>query len=311
MNDSIYNKEALDALEEHSEAEEMARIASPKVKLVLAAMVAMMLVVLYWCFFGTINYKVKAQGIVFPFGEALPLSAAYDGSVARIMIKPNSSLSRNTVVMVLQADSVKTAEAGVLTSVLLSDTAATDSLARAQVPQVSKLDTVQVPCDGVIIQTLPVGMEFKAGEPVAWVLPQSKEMAGREMLCYVPYSELRKLRVGQQVQVTPANMEREDWGYAYGTLADIEQYPMTQQEIVDRLKLDALAAFITDGQAMCEVRVTLDMSDGSLVWSRDKSRGVKVPNGTLCNIQVISQRKPVWKVLVGAVDNAVQSVAGN
>ena len=67
----IFNKEALEALDDHSEAQEMARVASPKVKVVLGAMVAMMVVVIYWCIFGTINYKVNAQGV------ALLLSSAH------------------------------------------------------------------------------------------------------------------------------------------------------------------------------------------------------------------------------------------
>ena len=80
---------------------------------------------------------------------------------------------------------------------------------------------------------------------------------------------------------------------------------------MSRLKLDPLAAFIPDGQAMYEVRVVLDEQDGELVWSRDKSRDVKVGNGALCNIQVITQKKPVWRVLVGAIDNALETVTGN
>ena len=38
----LFNQEALEALDDHSEAEEMARVASPSLKLVLGAMVAMM-----------------------------------------------------------------------------------------------------------------------------------------------------------------------------------------------------------------------------------------------------------------------------
>ena len=128
---------------------------------------------------------------------------------------------------------------------------------------------VRVPRDGVLIQTLPLGAQFKAGEPVAWLLPQTQQMAGREMLCYVTYNDLRKLKIGQQVQATPANLERENWGYAYGQVVGIEQYPTTRQEIVSRVKLDPLAAFIKDGQAMYEVRVTFDEQNGNLVWSRE------------------------------------------
>jgi hypothetical protein len=173
------------------------------------------------------------------------------------------------------------------------------------------ITTVKAPRAGVLIQTLPLSTEFKAGQPVAWMLPQEQKMAGREMLCYVTYNDLRKLKLDQQVQVTPANMERENWGYAYGRLVGIEQYPTTRQEIVSRLKLDPLAAFIPDGQPMYELRVVLDEHDGSLAWSREKSREVAVGNGSLCNIQIITERKPVWRVLTGAVDNAIESISGN
>ena len=275
----IFNKEALEALDDHSEAEEMARVASPKVRIVIAAMVAMMVVVLYWCIFGTINYKVTAQGVVFPFAEAAPISVPYDGAVSRILVGHGTTVANGAAVIEIRN--------------ALSTT------------------TVTAPRDGVVIQTLPLGAQFKAGEPVAWLMPQTQQMAGREMLCYVTYNDLRKLKIGQQVQATPANMERENWGYAYGRVVGIEQYPTTRQEIVSRVKLDPLAAFIQDGQAMYEVRVTLDEQDGGLVWSREKSRDVKVGNGALCNIQIITQKKPVWRVLVGTVENTIQSIAGN
>ena len=92
----IFNQEALEALDDHSEAEEMARVASPKVRIVIAAMVAMMVVVVYWCIFGTVNYKVNAQGVVFPFGEATPVTVPYDGTVSRMMITPGTAVTYGT-----------------------------------------------------------------------------------------------------------------------------------------------------------------------------------------------------------------------
>lgn len=277
---NLFNKDALEALDDHSEAQEMARVASPKLKVVLAAMVALMVVVIYWCIFGTINYKVTAQGVVFPFGEAAPVSVPYDGVVARTLQSHGAAVASGNGIMEIRN--------------ALSTT------------------MVAAPRDGVVISTLPIGSVFKAGDPVAWLLPQTQQMAGREMLCYVTYNDLEKLKLKQQVQATPANMEREKWGYAYGRVVGIEQYPTTRQEIIRRVKLDPLAAFIPDGQAMYEVRVVLDEQEGGgLVWSREKSQNVKVGNGALCNIQIITQKKPVWRVLIGAVDNAFETVTGN
>ena len=163
-----FNKEALEALDEHREAEEMARVASPKVRIVLGAMVAMMAVVVYWCIFGTINYKVTAQGIVFPFSEATSVYASEDGTVARCLQKHGAAVAEGTPILEVRHE----------------------------------LDTsvVTAPRSGVVISTLPLGTEFKAGEPTAWLLTQNRERANREMLCYVAYDDLRKLAVGQQVQ---------------------------------------------------------------------------------------------------------------
>ena len=257
----------------------MARVASPKLRLVLGAMVAMIIVVAYWCIFGTINYKVTAQGVVFPFSEVTPIKVPYEGVVSRSLVNPG-----NNVVF----------GGGIV-----------------EIRNALSASTVTAPRDGVVISTLPIGTLFNAGDPVAWLLPQTQEMAGKEMLCYVTYNDVRKLKVGQQVQATPANMQRENWGYAFGKVVGIEQFPTTRQEIISRVKLDPLAAFIPDGEAMYEVRVTLDEKDGNLVWSREKSKEVKVGNGMLCNIQVITEKKPVWRVLIGTVENATESMMGN
>ena len=275
----IFNAEALEALDNHSEAEEMPRVASPKLWIVLAAMVAMMVVVIYWCLFGTINYKVTAQGVVFPFGEAAPVSTPYDGTVSRSLIAHGGAVTYGTGIV--------------------------------EIRNALSTSTVTAPRDGVVISTLQPGTQFKAGEPVAWLLPQTQQMAGREMLCYVTYNDLHKLKIDQVVQATPANIERENWGYVYGKVIGIENYPTTRQEIVNRVKLDPLAAFIQDGQAVYEVRVVLEEQNGSLLWSREKSRDIKVDNGDLCNIQIITRKKPVWRVLVGAVENTVETLAGN
>ena len=262
----LFNKEALSALDEHNEAEEMARIASPKLKIVLGAMLAMVAVAVYWCAFGTVNDKVMTQGIVFPFEEVTSVSIPVGGIVDQVLVKPGQ--------------------------------------------QVNDTTTIIAPHNGVVLNTPMEGDEVNAQEPGVWLLPGNTETSGREILCYVKFDNLRKLKSGQQVQVTPADLQRENWGYAYGEIVGIEQYPTTKQEISKRLKLDPLAAFITDGQAVYEVRVVLAEKGGDLVWSREKSKGLKVSTGTLCNVQIITAREHVWRVLIGAVDNAVESITG-
>ena len=212
----IFSKTALESLDDHSEAEEMPRVASPKLIVVLCAMLAMLAVAVYWCAFGTINYKVTAQGVVFPF---------------KADVKDEASLK---------------------------------------------------------------------------ALPDN----GRELLVYVTFYDLRKLKIGQQVQVTPADLERESYGYAYGKITAIASLPTTRQAVTQRLKLAPLAAFIPQGEPVYEVNVVLDEKDGKLVWSREKSESLSITTGTLCDVYIVTARQPVWRVLVGAVDDSVESLTG-
>ena len=273
----IFNKEALETFDQN-EAEEMARVASPKLRLVLVAMVAMLLVVAFWCVFGTINYKVNAKGVIFPFGEATPVSVPYDGVVSRNLVSPGATAVYGTGLV-----EVRNA---------LSST------------------VVTAPHEGVVLETLPQGTAFKAGEPMVWFLPQQQQHSGCELLCYVTFDDLSDLRVGQQVQATPSNLQREEWGYIYGTIESIALYPTTQLDVTDRLKLDPLTTFIPEGEAVYEVHVLLDEQDGHLRWSRGKSQQLKVPTGSFCDIQIITKSEPVWRVIVGAVNDEVVSMTG-
>lgn len=275
----LFNKEALSALDEHNEAEEMARVASPKLKIVLGAMLAMVAVAVYWCAFGTINDKVMTQGIVFPFEEVTPVNISSDGIVDQVLVKAGQSVKGETVLLTIRH--------------------ATDTIT-----------TVTAPHSGVVLRTPMEGDKVNARESAVWLLPDDTETNRREMLCYVTFDDIRKLKPGQQVQVTPADLQRENWGYAFGEIVGIEQYPTTKQEVTKRLKLNPLAAFIADGQAVYEVRVVLAENDGKLIWSREKSKDLKISTGTLCKVQIITARERVWRVLIGAVDNAAESITG-
>ena len=272
----IFNKEALETFDQN-EAEEMARVASPKLRLVLVAMVAMLLVVAFWCIFGTINYKVNAKGVMFPFGESTPVSVPYDGVVSRNLVSPGTTAVYGTGLV--------------------------------EVRNALSTTVVTAPREGVVLETLPQGTAFKAGEPVVWFLPQQQH-PDCELLCYVTFNDLSDLRVGQQVQVTPSNLQREEWGYIYGTIESIAPYPTTQLDVADRLKLDPLATFVPKGEAVYEVHVLLDEQDGHLQWSRGKSQQLKVQTGSFCDIQIITKSEPVWRVIIGTVSDGAESMTG-
>ena len=271
----LYNQESIQALHSHDDGQELARVSHPSLVIVLTAMLVLCAVAAYWCAFGTISYKVTAQGVVFPFDQARGVLATTDGTVEHILTYHGAEVK------------------------------AGDALLEVRTPE--GITTVNAPADGTVLNYRAEEESFSMNDNIVWLMPPVTDETKRQLLMYVSFDDLRTLRRGLQVQVTPADLQREDCGYAYGQILSIDPYPTTRDEVASRLKLTPLASFIGDG-AVYEVKVQLDAGptpDEPLHWSRSKSARLQMGPGTLCNVQVITEKKRVWEVLVGKVSDTI------
>ena len=274
----LFNKEALQALDDKSELKEMPRVASPALWLILTSLLMICALALFWCIFGKLNYTVNATAVVFPFAEARPISVPFDGTVHHVIATNGQKVAAG--------DPIASVRSQLATTTLTS------------------------PESGVVLTSKPAETKFVAREPVVWILPQELQLHEREVLAYVPFAHLRKVKIGAKVQVTPADLEREKWGYAVGTVTGIEQYPTDRQAVAQRLKLAELAAIIPAEQPVYEVRIVLDRGADGLIWSRKKSQNMAVTTGMPCNVQIIWSQKYVWEVLTGRLDNMLETLQG-
>lgn len=278
---SLFNEEATDAFHgELSETEELARVSHPSLLFVLAAMLTLCAVAAYWCIFGTINYKVTAQGVVFPFEKPVGVSIPHTGTIEHILTSHGAAVKAGDALL-----EIRTADSTV---------------------------TVVAPSAGTVLTYRAEEEAFQENDNILWLMPEETDATQREMLVYVGFEDLRDLQKDQQVQVTPADLQREDCGYAYGQILSIDKYPTDREEVASRLKLAPMASFIGDG-AVYEVKVMLDTdtaNGAALKWSRAKSGRLQMGTGTLCNVQIITEKKRVWEVLVGRVSDTIDDIAG-
>jgi hypothetical protein len=277
----LYNQESINALHNPNDGQELARVSHPSLIIVLTAMLVLCAVAAYWCAFGTISYKVTAQGVMFPFDQAQGVVATSDGTVEHILTSHGA-----------------TVKAG-------------DALLEVRTPE--GVSTISAPVDGTVLTYRAEEETFSENDHIVWLMPPVTDETKRQLLMYVGFDDLRTLSKGQQVQVTPADLQREDCGYAYGKILSIDPYPTTREEVASRLKLTPLASFIGDG-AVYEVKVLLDAgktADEPLSWSRSKSARLQMGTGTLCNVQVITEKKRVWEVLVGKVSDVINDISGD
>lgn len=274
----IFNQEALNALDSHKEQMEMPRVASPKLWLLLTALLTLCAVAVFWCAFGTVNYTVTARSVIFPFGDARPVSVYYDGTIDKVVVTNGQTVK--------PGDALVNIRSQLATAVL------------------------RAPEAGVVLTALTPNSNFTKREPLVWLLPQATAMHEREVLAYVTFKDLRKVKRGAQVQVTPSDLEREKWGYATGRVVDIAAYPTNRKAVADKLKLAELASFIPEGETVYEVRIVLDSDDDGLIWSRKKSQEVAMTTGMPCQVQIIWSKRYIWQVLLGQAENTLNSIQG-
>ena len=271
----IFNDEALQALDDRSELKEMPRVVSPGLWLVLSTLLLLCGVALFWCMFGKVNYTVRAQAVVFPFAEAKAITVPYGGTVHHVVATNGQEVAAGTPLLSVRSQLATT--------------------------------TLTAPESGVVLTSKPAESKFEA---LAWILPQEARFHEREVLAYVTFKDLRKVKLDAKVQLTPADLEREKWGYAVGTVKGIESYPTNRQMVAQRLKLAELASIIPTDKSVYEVRIVLDRDADGLVWSRRKSEGMAISTGMPCNVQIIWNRKYVWEVLLGRVENTLNTLRG-
>ena len=164
----LFNKEALQALDDKSELKEMPRVASPALWLILTSLLTICAIALFWCIFGKLNYTVNATGVVFPFAEARPISVPFEGTVHHVIATNGQKVAAG--------DPIASVRSQLATTTLTS------------------------PESGVVLTSKPAETKFVAREPVVWILPQELQLHEREVLAYVPFAHLRKVKIGAKVQ---------------------------------------------------------------------------------------------------------------
>jgi len=276
QDNEIFRQESLRALDDNSDITEYAKVVRPSLVVAICALGVCMLVALLWLFYGNVNLKTTAQGVSFPHSGLVSQSLPFQGRVDKIYATHGTYVSRGTPVMSV-------------------------SSATAQ-------STVVADHDGVVLSYTPLYGQFATNEPILFMLPQNNDLTGREIIAFVSFKDLRWLKIGQKVQVTPLDLPREDYGYATGVISEIETYPISAEEAVQEMKMTQFPETIFPKETAYKIKIVLDKNGNNLNWSRAKSAHLKFPVGSFCNVQIITRTLKVYEVLVMKLKSVVNNI---
>lgn len=268
MANKLFRQQATDTFTSPEQVNDYIRVTGPSLYVMLTAMVLIVAAVIVWASYGSVADYVKVKGVVFPHEGMEVVSTPHQGVVTQQLVRRGDIVRPGDALFRFVHDGVS----GVVTA----------------------------PKAGVVLASKNEREHFQPYEACVYLLPQQAALQGRELVAYVAFTDLRKLHEGMEVQVSPADMPREEFGYMLGRIVSIDRYPSTRTEAALRFKMEELASLVFPEQAGYEVRIVLDEDPahpGQIRWSHSGRGEVDIRMGTLCELQIVTQRRPVLEML--------------
>lgn len=135
------------------------------------------------------------------------------------------------------------------------------------------------------------GNSVSAVQPILSIQPDANTL---ELVAYLPSLLAKDTRVGMEVQVSPSNIKREEYGFISGRVIYVSDYPATPAALMRNFQNESLSAALTNGGAVTEIRVALKTDSNTpsgFRWSTSQGPTVAITSGTLCTAQVITRRE--------------------
>ncbi|MGE5398638.1 MAG: hypothetical protein ACM3MK_14020 [Chitinophagales bacterium] len=122
-----------------------------------------------------------------------------------------------------------------------------------------------------------------------------------QAVLYLPFEKGQQVTPGMLVQLTPDRVQPGKKGkFLVGKVLSVSQYPVTEEQMLNRLGNKGLLKLFNQQGLMCEVVVGLpfnDKSSGQYTWSGTGAENY-VTAGDICSASIIiKQQKPIYLLL--------------
>lgn len=160
---------------------------------------------------------------------------------------------------------------------------------------------VESPFAGRIVEIrVAPGALVTPGTPLITIEPDGDPGQGLEAAIYLAASEGKQVSVGMLVQISPATVRREEYGYLIGEVTFVSDYPATVQSMRATLQNEELVKDLSGSASPIEVRARLQRSNNAsgYRWSSPQGPPVKVTAGTPAHAAVVvRQQAPISFVI--------------
>lgn len=267
----LYRRSALEKLSSPDQLDKVIKITSPMSWMALAAVTVVIAVMIAWAFMGTISETIMADGmVVAPVGTNVVYTGV-TGTISEMYISVGDELDMDMPVMTIMTPNGEN-------TTIFSD----------QIGYVSEIM-------GMVGHTVWQNSELVRVSP--------KVEVGQVVVCYVPISNVKKLRRDMMAYVMLTADENKIYGHMKARIVNIDARAASVKSMESIMGHDNKMAdfFMKDSAVAC---VTLELyPDENTVsgydWSSEQGKKQTVSNGSLCSVRVITREiHPIEKLFV-------------
>lgn len=122
-----------------------------------------------------------------------------------------------------------------------------------------------------------------------------------EVILYVGPNDGKRVLPGMEVQISPTNVKREQYGFIVGKVREVSKFPTTIQGMMKMLHNEALVKDLAVGGAPYEVTVIPEYDEttkSGYKWSSRKGPAEEIFTGTLVyGLIIVEKQRPIQLVI--------------
>jgi multidrug efflux pump subunit AcrA (membrane-fusion protein) len=310
MEQKIFREVSLKRLSSPEQLDQLIKVTSPRGWLALIALSLLLAAAIVWSITGSLPTKITGQGILLNNGGVFSLTHDTAGQVLDVRFKTGDKVKKGDVIARINQPEL-TAEINSLLDTLrdLEETGRAgtaeyhtlkDKVAQLR-EELKHRTQIIAPIEGRILDMyLYPGSVVQPGQTLA-SLEEYGATVRLEAILYLPAELAGKIRPGMEAQISPTIVNKEEYGYMWGRVTSVADYPATSHSIMQTLGNENLVTYLAGQGASVKVRVDL-VPDGRTVsgykWSSPDGPPITIAGGTLIQgAVVIDREKPISKVI--------------
>ncbi len=161
---------------------------------------------------------------------------------------------------------------------------------------------VYSPYKGVILEIKQQeGGVVSLGAPILSLELIGTQIMDLQAVIYLSPFEGKRVKKGMEVQISPATVKQEEYGFIKGRVVSVSEFPSTYQQMNRLLKNDVLVKDLMSSGSPIQVIVDLVPAEDTVSgfrWSSPQGPPIKLNTGTMCAASIIvEKRRPISLVI--------------